>query len=621
MKKTLLALMIAISGSAFAQGNDPNLGIIPAPVSVVKAKGDFNFTPETIVFVDSPDHRAIRFFTEYLRKAGLANTVTDLAHVDKRNVPPKNVMVLTFNFKEELPPEGYELRIDGDRVVLHGHGAGMFYGMQTLIQLLQKKSPGYATMPCATIKDHPRFQYRGMHLDVARHFFDVDFIKKYLDVMAAYKLNNFHWHLTDDQGWRIEIKKYPKLTEVGSKRAQTRVGRASGPTSIPDLYDNIPYGGFYTQEQITEIVDYAAARYINIVPEIEMPGHAQAAIAAYPELSCDPSKQYKVWDNWGQSEVELCPTDETFKMLRDILKEVMDLFPGKYIHIGGDECSKVSWKKSDFCHQLIADNKLKNEEGLQSYFISKIEQFVNSQGRQIIGWDEILEGGIAPNATVMSWRGDGGGIAAAQLGHDVIMTPGTGGLYFDHAQSKSSQEPLNIGGNAPLSKIYAYNPIPSALVGDQKKHVIGVQANLWTEYIGTPGKAEYMLLPRMLALAEVAWTQESNKDYKNFSETRVAHHLAKLDEAGYNYRVPVPIGAGDTVIKGDKFTIDLRPSVEGAKIFYTLDGTDARETDMQFTAPMLFTIPENKTIEFKSVEVTSSGKRSISSGIKMENVK
>jgi len=622
MKKALLVLCIAFCSTAYGQGSDPNMGIIPAPVSVAKGKGEFKFTPETIVFVDSPDQKAMRFFADYLRKAGLAGSVTDLGMIDKKQAPPKKAVILSLNFKGDLPPEGYELRITEDKITLNGRGAGMFYGMQTLIQLIQKKGQGYANVPCGTIKDHPRFPYRGMHLDVARHFFDVAFLKKYLDVMAAYKLNNFHWHLTDDQGWRIEIKKYPKLTEVGSKRAQTKVGRASGPTFVADLYDNTPYGGFYTQEQISEVVDYAAARYINVIPEIEMPGHAMAAIAAYPELSCNPGKTYKVGETWGQYNDEFCPTDETFKMLYEILREVMDLFPAsKYIHIGGDECSKVSWKNSDFCRQLIADNKLKNEEGLQSYFIAKIEKFVNSQGRQIIGWDEILEGGLAANATVMSWRGDGGGIAAAQLGHDVIMTPGSGGLYFDHVQSKSAQEPLSIGGNAPLVKTYAYDPVPAALSADQQKHVIGVQANMWTEYMATSSKVEYMLLPRMLALSEVAWTPKANKDYKNFSEERVPRHLARLDEAGYNYRVPVAIGAGDTTIKGDKFNILLNPSVEGAKIFYTIDGTDARETDLPFTGPMQFDIPDKKTLEFKSMVITPSGKRSISTAIKMENTK
>jgi hexosaminidase len=455
-----------------------------------------------------------------------------------------------------------------------------------------------------------------MHLDVSRHFFSVEFIKKYLDVMAMYKLNTFHWHLTDDQGWRIEIKKYPKLTEIGSKRAQTKINRAGIDT---ELYDNMPYEGYYTQDQIREVVAYAADRFITIVPEIEMPGHAMAAIASYPEMSCDPKKPYKVGETWGEFKDVFCPSDETFRMLNDILFEVMQLFPGKYIHIGGDECNKFAWKNSDFCKQLIADKNLKDEEGLQSYFISRIEQFVNQQGHSIIGWDEILEGGLAPNATVMSWRGEAGGIKAAQQNHDVIMTPGSGGMYFDHTQLKSPLEPLSIGGNAPLSKTYGYDPVPAELNQDQKKHVIGVQANLWTEYIATPAKAEYMLLPRMLALAEVAWTPVANKDFKNFSEQRLAHQLPRLDAAGYNYRVPVAIGASDSTMTGDKFTIELAAPVEGATIYYTLDGYNPRETDLPYTNPVKIVVPEKKTVSFKSIVITPSGKRSVVTEMKLQN--
>lgn len=620
MRKIFLALLLTLPCGVFAQDKDPNMGIIPAPTSAARVKGEFKFTPETIVLVDSPDHKAMRYFAEYLRKAELATSVTDLSRVDRKRMSVKNTIILSLNFKGELPPEGYELRINEDNIELKARGAGMFYGIQTLIQVMRRTSPGYATIPCAVIKDDPRFPYRGMHLDVARHFFDVAFVKKYIDVMAIYKLNYFHWHLTDDQGWRIEIKKYPKLTEIGSQRAQTKVGRAAGPTAN-NLYDNTPYGGFYTQDQIREVVDYAASRFITIVPEIEMPAHSLAAIAAYPEWSCDATKTYKVGETWGGFDDFFCPTPETFKAMYDILREVMDLFPGPYIHIGGDECNKVAWNKSDFCRQLIADEKLKNNEGLQSYFIGKIEKFVNSQGRQMIGWDEILEGGLAPNATVMSWRGEGGGIAAAQLGHNVIMTPASGGLYFDHVQSKSPQEPLSIGGFAPTSKSYNYNPVPAALTGDQQKRVIGVQANLWTEYIATPGKVEYMLLPRMLALAETGWSEQRNKDYKNFSEIRIPRHLGLLDKWGYNYRVPVPIGAADTVttLKGDKFKIELKPSVEGGQIHYTIDGNDPSENDVIYSAPLEFVVPEKSSITFKSIVVAPSGKKSVAAVIKLEN--
>ncbi len=614
-KKIIVILLCLASSRTYAQ-RDPYMGIIPAPVSVQRVKGEFKITSETILLADSVDHKAVHFFADYLRKSGFSSSVTDLNLMPKNARQIPNSITLSTNFKGDLPPEGYEIIIAPDHIAINGRGPGLFYGVQTLIQLMHKEGTVTWSIPCAMIRDYPRFPYRGMHLDVARHFFDVDFIKKYLDVMAMYKLNNFHWHLTDDQGWRIEIKKYPKLTEIGSKRAQTKVGRAAGPDS--SLYDNTPYGGFYTQEQIREIVAYANARFINIVPEIDMPGHSTAAIAAYPELSCDPNKTYTVDETWGIKDV-YCPTDETFTMLYNILSEVMDLFPGKYIHIGGDEVPKIEWQSSDFCRQLIVDRGLNDDNGLQSYFIGRIEKFVNSQGRTIIGWDEILDGGLAPNATVMSWRGEAGGIAAAKQDHDVIMTPGSGGLYFDHAQSKSPQEPLSIGGNAPLKKTYAYDPVPDELSRDQQKHIIGVQANLWTEYIATPAKAEYMLLPRMLALSEVAWSPKSNKGYDNFSEVRVPHHLMMLDEQGYDYRVPPAFGIQDTSFTGSNFTVEMSPSVEGAKVYYTLDGYAPRETDVPYTEPLHLVIPQGSSMDLKAVVITPSGKRSIVTDMKMEN--
>ena len=619
MKKIILPLFIILV-SAFqsvGQGSDPYMGIIPAPENVTKVAGEFKITPETIILVDSPENKAIKYLAAELKRLGYSYTITDINGIDKKHRNFKNMITLSHIFKEEVPFEGYYLVVAPDNIVLKGRTAGMFYGVQTLLQLIHKTSPGYATVPCVEIKDHPRFSYRGMHLDVARHFFDVDFVKRYLDLMASYKLNNFHWHLTDDQGWRIEVKKYPKLTAIGSKRAQTKVGNFKGNDS--DLYDNTPYEGFYTQEQVKEIVDYASDRYINIIPEIEMPGHCMAAITAYPELSCDAAKPYKVSETWGTTTDVFCPTDENFKMMNEILYEVMGMFPGKYIHIGGDECPKEAWKHSDYCRRLIVESGLRDEEGLQSYIIGRIEKFVNTQGRTIIGWDEILEGGLAPNATVMSWRGEKGGIAAAQLNHDVIMTPGSGGMYFDHAQSKSSQEPLSIGGNAPLEKTYAYDPIPAVLSTKEQKRILGVQANLWTEYISTPAKAEYMLLPRMFALAEVAWSPKANRDFHDFLETRLPKHLAKLDGAGFNYRVPVPVGASDTVVEGPSFSIPLTPTVEGAKIYYTIDGYAPRETDMEYTKPLLLNIPAGKYMEFKSIQITPAGKRSNVTTIRMNN--
>ncbi len=607
MKNILLFIMIAVSASCIAQ-DESYMGIIPAPVSARKGKGDFKITPETIILSDATDERGVHFFMDYLAKAGYTNRLTDIHNIPKTPQALKNSITISTNYKDESKPDGYDLFIAEDRVILNGKGAGLFYGAQTLIQLIEGKKPGYATIMCGTIKDYPRFPYRGMHLDVARHFFDVAFVKKYIDLMAAYKLNYFHWHLTDDQGWRIEIKKYPKLTSVGSRRAQTLVGKANPKDG--DMYDNTPYGGYYTQDEVKEIIKYAQDRYINIIPEIEMPGHCLAALASYPEMSCDPDKEYKVGETWGVSNDVYCPSEATFTFLRDVLGEVVDLFPCKYVHIGGDECPKDAWKKSAFCQQLIRDQRLRDENELQSYFVNRIEKYLNSRNRVVIGWDEILEGGIAPNATIMSWRGEEGGIAAAQLNHDVIMTPGSKGMYLDHAQSKSSQEPLSIGGYDPISKTYEYDPIPEELNAEQEKHILGVQANLWTEYISTPAKAEYMLLPRMLALAEIAWTPKNNKNFRDFSEKRLPHQLQRLDNNGYTYRVPEAIGAEDTTLNGSDFKITLKPQVEGAKVYYTTDGYIPRETDLYYTTPIKIQVPEGKKIDLRTLTITQTGKRS-----------
>jgi len=607
MKIVLISLFLLLSYVSFAQ-EEITVGVIPAPVSVKRAKGDFKITPETFILSDAVEERGVKFFMDYLKRTGYAHELTDIHNIPHTTTALKNSIALSIGYKEADKPEGYEIAITEDRVILKGKGAGLFYGVQTLIQLIQPQKPGYATIPCGIIKDYPRFAYRGMHLDVSRHFFDVDFIKKYIDVMAAYKLNYFHWHLTDDQGWRMEVKKYPKFTSVGSRRAETKVGKETGVDSA--LYDNTPYGGFYTQDEIREVVAYARERYIDIIPEIEMPGHSMAALAAYPEMSCDPDKEYKVASNWGVYKDVYCPNEKTFEILTDVLKEVIDLFPCRYVHIGGDECPKDAWKQSEFCQQLIKDQHLRDPEELQHYFIARIEKFLNAHNRTLIGWDEILEGGVPSNGIVMSWRGEKGGIAAAQLGHNVIMTPGDQGLYFDHAQSLSPQEPLTYGNFAPIKKTYSYDPVPDELSESQKKFIFGVQANLWTEYIATPEKAEYQLLPRMLALSEIAWTQKANKSYRNFNEKRLPHALRRLELNGYNFRVPEPIGAEDSVSTGSDFTIELKSPVEGAKIHYTIDGYTPRETDLEYKDPIRIKVPEGKQIDLQTITITQTGKRS-----------
>ncbi|GAB2686087.1 glycoside hydrolase family 20 protein [Mucilaginibacter koreensis] len=586
--------------------------IIPLPVSLKTSAGNFSVSQQSVIIADSTDNKAVQFLAAYL-KSRYALQVP----VKPNNGNQLNAIVLTSNGADNLPAEGYRLTITPGNVTIAGKGAGLFYGIQTLIQLIPLERAATLKLPCVQVEDYPRFGYRGMHLDVSRHFFSVEFVKKYIDLLAAYKLNNFHWHLTDDQGWRIEIKKYPRLTTVGSQRAQTLIGNLR--ESLSTQYDNTPYGGFYTQDQIREVVKYAADRYINVVPEIEMPGHALAALAAYPELSCNPKQTYKVAETWGVFNNVFCPSEKTFTFLQDVLTEVMDLFPSKYIHIGGDEVPKTVWRNSAYCQNLIKRLKLKDEHGLQSYFIQRMEKFVNSKGRSIIGWDEILEGGLAPNATVMSWRGEAGGIAAARQNHNVIMTPGSAGMYFDNAQGRLSTEPLGIGGYAPLQKTYSYNPTPAVLTPEQQKYILGVQANLWTEYIATESKVEYMVLPRMLALSEVAWTPVAQKNYTNFATVRLPHHLAWLDKNGYNFRVPEVIGLKDTTTIAAQFPVNVKPSVEGAKIYYTIDGYATRETDLVYEHPFNLDVPVNQYRDLQVMVITPSGLRSPLTKVKVYN--
>ena len=602
--------MAFFSVSVNAQDTDPYMGIIPAPVSLKKASGNFVLSQQTVVLADSVTNKAVVFLTSYLQTSAML-------HVQLKTndgTSAANSIVLTSKGTDGLQTDGYRLIITPQQILIEGKGAGLFYGIQTLIQLMPADRAAVAKLPCVEIEDYPRFAYRGLMLDVCRHFFSVQFVKKYIDLMAAYKLNNFHWHLTDDQGWRIEIKKYPKLTQVGSIRAQTVIGNYHDRT--PQQFDNTPYGGYYTQDEIRDVVKYASDRYINIVPEIEMPGHSEAALAAYPELSCDPTFNYKVSETWGVFHDIYCPSDKTFSFLQDVLTEVMDLFPGKYIHLGGDEAPKDVWKKSEFCQKLIKklgltdDKTSTKEDKLQSYFIQRMEKFVNSKGRSIIGWDEILEGGLSPNATVMSWRGEAGGIAAAQQNHNVIMTPGSGGLYIDQQQGKSNLEPLSIGGYDPLSKIYSYNPIPAVLTADQQKYITGVQANLWTEYIPTENKADYMILPRLFALSEVAWSPLAKKNYYDFANIRLPSHLAQLDKSNFDYRVPTAAGNQDTIIFAPQLNVNLKPSVTGAKVYYTIDGYTPRETDLEYSIPMSYPVPPDQYRELKTIVITPTNKTS-----------
>jgi hexosaminidase len=618
MKKTLcFILLLAFCTSLYAQ-TDANLGIIPAPVSIKKQAGSF-VLDKTVLLVSSDAHTihmADLLNAFIVTRAGYALREAKTAGSASKTIE------LTQAGAESLPAEGYKITVTDKKVSLVGKDAGLFYALQSFMQMTPEGKNETLTLPVVEINDYPRFKYRGVHLDVARHFFPLSFVKKYIDMLSVYKINTFHWHLTEDQGWRLEIKKYPKLTSVGSSRNGTIISPYPGKGN-----DLMEYKGFYTQDEAREVVRYAAERFITVIPEIEMPGHASAAIAAYPQLSAfperdtyvntntpwsGPRKGKQVQQTWGVFDDIFVPSENTFNFLEDVLTEVMAIFPSKYIHIGGDEAPKTYWKESKFCQDLIKEKDLKDEHGLQSYFIQRIEKFLNSKGRSIIGWDEILEGGLAPNATVMSWRGTEGGIAAAKQNHDVIMTPGSMGLYIDHKQSNSPDEPRTIGGFAPYSKIYAYDPVPSELPAEQRKYILGVQANLWTEYVKTPSKAEYQLLPRLFALSEIAWTPLERKDLKNFSEDRLPVHLANLDRTSTNYWVPMPIGVVDT-LKGAKHTITLKAPVAGAKIYYNTESARPRETDYLYTGPFTITVPEGETRVLQTIVITPSGRQSVTS--------
>lgn len=522
MKRTLLSsLAILILLFAFltgcrqeVEGTIPDVHLIPKPVKSTVSADVFELIGGRVA---APAE--LSFEANYLIELLNRKTGVDMAVENGENPTAPIRLILDPSMKEE---EAYTLDVTTTQITMQAKTAtGIFYAIQTFRQLLPFKRPGkneVLTIPCISVKDNPRFAYRGMHLDVSRHFFDVTVVKRYLDMMARYKLNHFHWHLTDDQGWRVQIDAYPKLTTISSWRDETLKGHYD---ETPWKYDGARHGGYYTKDQIREIVSYAEERHITIVPEIEMPGHAQAILAAYPEFGCT-GNNIEVRREWGISEDVLCPKEETFRFLEAVLTEVIDLFPGRYIHIGGDECPKTQWNASDYCRELMQREGIPDAENLQSWFVKRIEKFINSKGRVMIGWDEILEGGLAPNAVVMSWRGMEGGIEAAKQAHDVIMTP-TSHVYLDYYQSTHPEEPLAIGGYLPISQVYSLEPIPAELTPEQQKHILGAQANVWTEYIETPLKLDYMAWPRGMALAEVVWSPADQRDFTGFAQRLIVH--------------------------------------------------------------------------------------------------
>ena len=532
----------AVSLLALTTASSQDIRIIPEPATLIPNNQSFALSAQTKIKGSLPEKatNTIAFFNDYLSNYyQFQTTPADSA-------TSKGCNIIYFQLKAPSTTDtvgAYSLHINKDSVVISSaNEEGLFYGMQTLIQLLPTTQANTLQVPGVDIQDAPRLSHRGMMLDCSRHFMPITFVKKFIDYLALHKLNTFHWHLTDDQGWRIEIKKYPKLTEVGAWRNGTITGHHPGSGNT-----NTKTGGYYTQAQIKDIIAYASERYITIIPEIEMPGHASAAIAAYPELSTFPNQSTEINANtpWAGAttgkQVQqtfgvfpdiFVPSANTFKFLENVLDEVMDLFPSKYIHIGGDEAPKDYWKKSDYCQQLMKNAGLASEEELQSYFIKTIEEYVVSKGHQIIGWDEILEGGLAPQATVQSWRGEEGGIKAANMDHHVVMSPNSY-MYFDYAQNKPSDS-LTIGGFLPISKVYSFEPYPKALPASKHAYILGVQANLWTEYITSPAKAEYMIFPRIGALSEVAWSLPEKKNYADF-KTRLQTELERYKLWGVNY--------------------------------------------------------------------------------------
>ena len=611
MKKlnhALLAGALALVCASCGTEQEANYQVIPLPQEVSLTQGN-PFKLNGNVLIAYPENNALlqrnaEFLSEYIRQStGYAPKTKAIAAGEQ----VKNAITLGLD-PDIANKEGYVLTTTPEGISINGQTEnGVFYGIQTLRKSIPAETKGATILiPAGEIKDEPRFSYRGMHLDVGRHFFPIEFIKKYIDLLALHNMNTFHWHLTEDQGWRIEIKKYPKLTEIGSQRSRTVIGRNT------QEYDNTPYGGFYTQEEAKEIVKYAQERYITVIPEVDLPGHMLAALAAYPEMGCTGGP-YEVCPRWGVFEDVLCiGNDKTMQFLEDVMSEIIEIFPSEYVHIGGDEAPRDRWKECPKCQARIkaeglkADKNHTAEDRLQSYCMTRIEKFLNSKGRRIIGWDEILEGDVAPNATVMSWRGASGGIKAAQMGHDVIMTPNTY-CYFDYYQTADTKdEPLGIGGYVPIEKVYSLDPTFD-LNEEQKKHIIGAQANLWTEYIATTEHVEYMVLPRMAALAEVQWTQPEKKDFKDFT-TRLASLMKFYQRDGFNYAKHVfDLKVDFTPDVAKKAVVVTLSTIDDAPIYYTLDGTEPTTASLKYIEPVVIT----ETADFQAVVIRPEGKSKV----------
>ena len=586
-----MVLLAAVTWVQAESGTVPN-SIVPAPVVVKALSGTFTLSDRTrIVASDRESRRIAGLFNDFL----LANHgfhLTSEAKAARRG----NNIVFTQTGSQNLPLEGYHLVIKPGKITIVGQPAGLFYGMQTLLQLLPLDVRSSIELPAVDLTDYPRFPYRGVLLDVGRHFFSVPSIKKILDLLAQYKINRFHWHLTDDQGWRIEIKKYPQLTQ--------------SPDEVLHKQNSDPYArGYYTQEQIKDIVAYAHSRFITIVPEIEMPGHSQAALAVYPNLGCTAPPPAGSNSVTFQKDV-FCPKKETFRFLQDVLGEVIALFPGPYIHIGGDEVSKDSWKQSPEAQAIMKQERLKDENELETFFVERMESFLRRKGKRTIAWDEVLEGGLAPNVVLMSWRGEKGGIAAAKQKHEVVMSP-TDSCYFDYNQGDARREPASIGGFLPLEKVYRYDPLPAELTPVEQKYILGAQANVWSEYISTPEHLEYMVFPRLFAFSEVVWSPAVKKNYDDFLQ-RLPYQLGRLEKQDVNYRIPEPDGLRDFyTATDDHANVQLSSFIPGSQIYYTLDGSTPTDQSPRYQSSFQVPLqPDHKAV-LSLMIVTPRGRQSV----------
>jgi hexosaminidase len=595
-----LSLLIIFAFSTVFLFAQQQVSIIPQPVSLQVNEGAFLLDANTAIQFNPANKElkaAADFFAKYVKN--ISGYSLPLNVVKKKNI------LFQLASVAEIGTEGYQLKVTESAITIMANTkAGIVYGMQTLFQTMPAVRTNAALkFPCMQVTDYPRFKWRGMMLDVSRHFFSPDMIKEFINLMASYKMNVFHWHLVDGAGWRLEIKKYPKLTQ----QAAWRVDDKDKPWNWAEVQFNndknkATYGGYYTQEQVKEIVAYAQQRNITIVPEIEMPGHSEAAMAAYPELSCNPVVTFANTGNFNISKAagNYCTgNDSAFVFLQNVLTEVMNIFPSQYIHVGGDEVDKSSWKICAKCQARLKAEGLKNEEELQSYFIKRMEKFIVSKHRKMIGWDEILEGGLAPEATVMSWRGEAGGIEAAKMNHDVVMTPGSP-CYFDHYQAGPEGEPLAIGGFNTVKKVYEYEPIPKELNTEQAKRVLGAQGNVWTEYITTPAHLEYMVLPRMPALAEVLWSPAANKNWEQFNQ-RLQVLFKGYDQKGFNYSPGNFTLNIKPVSANGKLVVTLLSEALNPTIFYTTDGSLPTAQSQQYKQP----ISVESSLTIKAVNVVN----------------